>query len=450
MRAYRTRKREEREAQQPPAAAMDYARVTDAVDAFEEWAGAQLIIPTGPLAGQRFKLGEWQRAFVREALAVGIREAGLSVARKNGKSGLISALLLAYLAGPLNVSHWRGVVVSLTGALAKELKDAIEALAIASGLHIDVRQTPWPGQIRGARGARLDILASDKATGHAIGADLVIIDEAGLLEENKRALWNALLSSVSGRDGRLVCISIRGLGPMFSELAERADDGAVVWHEYAGPDGAALDDADAWTAANPGLVDGIKSMAYMKDAARRAIVSPADAPDFRAYDLNQPQQPSVEMLCDVGEWLACETDALPPRAGSLVIGFDIGGAASLTALVAFWPSTGRLEAWAACGDNPTLEERGRADGVGRRYERMQERGELILYPGRVTPAAAFLNDMAARLEGWHVVAAGADRFRKAEVLDALDAAGVDWPIYWRAKGPAQQPTGATMSAPSNG
>ena len=33
------------------------------------------------------------------------------------------------------------------------------------------------------RGARLDILASDRATGHAVGGDLAIIDEAGLMPE---------------------------------------------------------------------------------------------------------------------------------------------------------------------------------------------------------------------------------------------------------------------------
>ena len=41
----------------------------------------------------------------------------ISVARKNGKSGLIAALALAYLVGPLNATLWRGIVVSLDGPL---------------------------------------------------------------------------------------------------------------------------------------------------------------------------------------------------------------------------------------------------------------------------------------------------------------------------------------------
>ena len=106
----------------------------------------------------------------------------------------------------------------------------------------------------------MTILASAQGTGHALGADLAIVDEAGLLQESQRDLWAAVMSSVSGRDGRLLAISIQGDGPMFWELGERADDDSVVWEKYAAPDDAALDDEEAWALANPGLADGIKSL----------------------------------------------------------------------------------------------------------------------------------------------------------------------------------------------
>ena len=223
---------------------------------------------------------------------------GLSIARKNGKSGLVAALVLAYLVGPLNAEHWRGLVVSLTGQLAKELRDAVDLTADISGLRDKLRvyRSPAPGRIEGMRGARLDILASDRATGHAIGGDVAIIDEAGLLEESQRELWGAVLSSLSGRDGRLLAISIRGDGPMFRELSERAAEPSVRFIEHAAAPDAALDDVDAWHAANPGIADGIKSLSYMRDMSRRALASPADVSTFRAHDLNQPQSPAREMI----------------------------------------------------------------------------------------------------------------------------------------------------------
>ena len=135
----------------------------------------------------------------------------------------------------------------LTGILAGELRDAIELTANASGLSgITVKKYPPPGTIEGLNQASLSILASDRATGHAVGADLAILDEAGLLQENNRDLWNAVLSSTSGRDGRMLSISIQGDGPMFSELKARLDSPSVAFHLYAAPDDCSVDDESAW------------------------------------------------------------------------------------------------------------------------------------------------------------------------------------------------------------
>ncbi len=442
MRAYRLKQKESR----TPALVYQADLSAPAGEVVADWASRYLKVPTGPKRGQPFTLDAWQVDFLKDALADGVREAGLSVARKNGKSGLVAALLLAYLVGPLNQPLWRGIVVSLTGALAAELRDAVVQTAEASGLdkHLTVRRSPPPGNIDGVAGSKLTILASDRATGHAVGADIVVVDEAGLLEESRRDLWNACLSSTSSRDGRMLSISIQGDSPMFGELGERAGQSGVVWHLYAADDECALDDESAWAAANPGLASGIKSTSYMVDMSAKAIAIPSDAASFRSYDLNQPRSPSTETVCAVADWQRCERpiDDLPPRSGPCCIGFDIGGSSSLTALAALWPETGRLEAWAACGDNPPLLERSRADGLGGLYVEMEKRGELKVYPGRVTPASEFLSDCFDRLEGVHVVSAGADRYRRAEVEDALTGAGVRWPMNWRGQGAAASADGS--------
>ena len=438
MRDWRKRKKKEAE----EAAIRDESRFSADLEGWRGWAESELVIPSGPLRGRPFKIDDWQFDFLLDAHTA--RESGLSVARKNGKSGLIAAYLLGYLDGPLNFEDFRGVVCSVTGELAKELRLAMRLTAEASGLEIDDRSTPTPGQIFGRNGSQVKFLASDKATGHAIGADIALIDEAGLLGEDKRELWNAILTSTSGRDGRLMCISIQALGPMFAELRDRAEDVAVAWHEYTTPLGMAIDDPAGWALSNPGLASGIKSESYMVDMARRALSSPADQPSFRAYDLNQPQEPGVEPLCTLSDWLGCirPPDQLPPRAGGCVVGIDLGGSSSMCALVAFWPSTGRAEAFAAFPAIPGLVERGKADGVGNLYARMEDRGELRTYPGRVTPIAPFLEDCAGALEGEHVIVAGADRFRRAEALQAMADAGVSWSMEWRGQGAAATADGS--------
>lgn len=431
FRARRRAEREDRARAEAESGMFPVGAFRSPVAALTRWARSTLKVPSGPLAGAPFEIRRWQASFLRRALAPGVREAGLSVARKNGKSGLIAALVLGYLAGPLNRQGWRGGVVSLNQALSLELREAVAGIATASGIRgVDLQRAV----IYGHRGSRADFLAADRATGHALGLDLAVLDEAGLMLERDRSLWGAMLTSTSGRDGRLVAISIRGEGPMFSELAERASDASVEWTEYAAAEDAALDDPKAWAAANPGISGGIKSRSYMADMARRALAVPAEQASFRAYDLNLPQEPSREMILSVRDWMGCVVDRLPKRGGDCFLGLDIGGSSSMTAAVAYWPETGRLEAWGAFPGSPNLRERGDADGVGGLYERMRAAREVAVYSGRVTDASRFIEDCANRLAGERVAACAADRYRKEEVRDALAKAGVGWPMVWRGQG----------------
>src|SRR3546814_15851599 len=56
-----------------------------------------LRIPEGPRAGQRLKLGPFQRQFVKGALGEGISVAALSIGRGNAKSALSAGLALGSL-----------------------------------------------------------------------------------------------------------------------------------------------------------------------------------------------------------------------------------------------------------------------------------------------------------------------------------------------------------------
>ena len=59
-------------------------------------------VPEGALVGQPLRLAEFQKQFIRDTYdnEHGTRRAILSIARKNGKTGLIAGLLLAHLVGP--------------------------------------------------------------------------------------------------------------------------------------------------------------------------------------------------------------------------------------------------------------------------------------------------------------------------------------------------------------
>ena len=281
-------------------------------------------------------------------------------------------------------------------------------------------RSPFPGRVLGLQGSELTILASDKATGHALGADVAVIDEAGLLQEDRRHLWQAIYSSVSGRDGRCIYISIQGDSPMFRELQARQGQPGIVWHQYTAPEGCELDDESAWHAANPGLSSGIKSLTYMKDASQRALANPSDASGFRAHDLNQPQSPTRETLCAVEDWRKLEVGG--ERLGKAYLGVDLGASSSMTCASLYFPETGYLEVWGAFPGTPPLAARSRADGMGDAYLRMEERTELKVYEGlRVTPVDEFLFDVQTHLQDVDLRLIGGDRYRGPEFDDTVRA-----------------------------
>ena len=180
----------------------------------------------------------------------------------------------------------------------------------------------------------------------------------------------------------------------------------------------------------------------MKAEARRVAVTTSDQLSFRALDLNQPANPTAEMLVALDDFTACETAELPERRGACYVGLDLGGSASMTAAVAFWPESGRVETWAAFPATPSLAERGLSDGVGRLYVEAQSRGELLTFAGRVTPVALFLAAVVDALKGADVRALGCDRFRRAEAVTAYESAGVVWPCVWRGVGASAKADGS--------
>lgn len=406
---------------------------TDPAAALARWSRQVLKVPPGhPLAGGAMALPDYGVDFLRDALSH--RESLLCLGRKNAKSAVIAVFLLGRLVGPIRTDGWRGGVVSVSKEKAGELKRQMEEIAVASKLGgLRFLRSPAPGRVESATGT-LDILSADRSAGHASGFDESVIDELGLLKERDRELVNGMRSAVSARDGRFVALSIMGDAPFTREMVSRwrGGDPGIAVHLYQAPEDCDLDDPADWAAANPGLAVGIKSIDYMRDEARRVIATPSDAPSFRAYDLNLPQDPSREMVLAPADLRACFVDDLPPREGPCVLGIDAGEATSATACVAVFPANGRTECWMGFGDSPPISQRARRDDAP--YVQMVERGELLLYSGRVTPISQFMTDVATDLEGTRVIAAAADGYKDNEIRDWLDRAGVGWPISFRRVG----------------
>ena len=399
----------------------------DPVQALVDWSASTLKVPPGhPDAGKPMVLPDFAVSFLRASW--GSHESALSVARKNAKSAICAVLALGYLCGPLRQEGWRGAVCSVSKEKAAELRLQVAAIAEASDLDVTIKRSPYPGAIISASGS-FETLSADRSAGHASSFDLVIVDETGLFPERSRDLLGGLRSSVSAKAGRIMHISIRGDSPLFREILDNPATAATI---YAAPEDCDIGDRAAWAAANPGL-GSIKQTSYMAAEVNRIQSGAlADEPSFRAYDLNLALDPTREMICSPSDLRACFVDELPPRSGPVVLGIDAGEATSATAAVAIWPETSRVELWMGFGDKPDIRKRAKQDDAP--YVQMIERGELKLYPGRVTNVAAFLSDVAGDLAGCRVIAAAADGYKDSEIRDWLDRADVRWPVTFRRVG----------------
>jgi phage terminase large subunit-like protein len=406
----------------------------------------RLDVPTGSLSGQRVTLAPYQKDFLRGALADDVSIGVLSVARGGGKSTLTAGVALAHILGEIDPQPRREcligartrdqgrVVWDYVAGLARSLPDERQKRITwrkAPRLEVEFEDDAGPHLIR--------VLAADGKNALGTSPSLVICDERGNWEREKGdELEHALLSGMGKRDGRMLMISTSASDDAhpFSKWLDEEQAG-VYRQEHRADDGCAPDDLEQIKKANPGAEYGVgASLEWLQAQARRAIDRGGSAlATWRLYNLNQRiADESRDVLITTDEWLRCEVSVLPPRDGQVVVGIDLGGSASMSAVTFYWPATGRLEALGTFPSSPSLLARGQNDGVGERYQEMHRRGELSVLGDATVPVAPWLVEIAQHIEGQRIACIVADRFKQAEIGEAIVKAGIRAPVIWRGMG----------------
>ncbi|WP_237278493.1 terminase large subunit domain-containing protein [Sulfitobacter sp. M39] len=405
-----------------------------------------LAIPEGPKAGDPVKLAPYQRQFVKGALADSVNVAVLSIGRGNGKSALSAGIALGAVMGVWDRQPRREILIA-----ARTRDQARIAFDFVAGFILSLIEDEQK-QFTIRRSPRLEIEYEGDGGGHfirAIAADgktalgsaptLVLMDERGhWAGENGDALEHALLSGMGKRGGRAIIISTSAPDDAhpFSVWLDQEQEG-VYRQEHRPPPGLPADDLESLKSANPGAVHGIgSSLEWLQGQAQRAIARGGSTlTSYRLYNRNERVSGETrDLLLTVDEWLSCEVSSLPKRRGQVVIGIDLGGSASMSAAAFYWPDTGRLEALGTFPSKPTLLDRGQSDGVGDRYVQMSDRAELNTLGDQTVPVAPWLAEIMAHVDGEPVAAVTADRYKQAELGEAIDAAGIRAPIVWRGQG----------------
>ena len=324
-----------------------------------------------------------QERYIEAAFAPGVQRAALSMGRGGGKTALCGAVVAEVLR-PDGELFAPGREVAVVAPSARQGALALDSAHEVLGYGPDFKASNVAGRpalTHTASKARAIAASRSPSSLHGLRARLYICDEPAqwisLGDQMHAAVTSAL---VKYSDARMVAI---GTAPAQAEhwyaklLREKRR--AVAWYR-AGDDADPLDE-HAWLAGNPGLLRDLPPRSAVAKAARRAARDPAELAIFRALVLNcgTPDVEDMDLLVPAALWRDALSDELPPAGSEYVLGIDLGGEVAMSAAAAYWPDAGRLEAFAAVGDVPPLDERARQMGAPEGLlHRAIASGELVI------------------------------------------------------------------------
>lgn len=393
-----------------------------------------LTIPSGTGAGGPFKLRPWQESFIRDIYEPCdengrriVRDAVLSMGRKNGKTAIIAALVLVHLVGPEAV---------LNGEVYSAANDKDQAAIVFKFAAQFVRADPELESLCKVidstkrivcygNGSFYRALSRDSKTKHGLNPTFAIYDE--LAQSIDRELYDTINTAFGARSEPLFAvISTQSRDPqhILSELIDRGlkrDDPTIVCHLYAVPDDADPWNESNWHAANPALGDFLNIEAVRKLAAQ-AKESPSFEPSFRNLTLNQRVDMTPSLISGV-DWRAChKPDTRLIDGEEIYLGLDLSATTDLTALVAVSANDGdRVAAWFWKPKELIAlhEKRDRAP-----YDRWAREGHLYTVPGRVVDYDFVAYKLMELSATYQIKGIAFDRWRIESFLKCLVNLGV--------------------------
>ncbi|WP_246229664.1 terminase large subunit [Bradyrhizobium cytisi] len=396
----------------------------------------RLTVPSGHGMGKPFKLEPFQKLFIRAiyephlGLRRAVRRAILSMARKNGKTALIAAIVLAHLVGPEAVVH--GEIYSAANdrdQAAIVYKFARQMVELEPELASEIDLVPSTKTMVARRtGSVYRAISAEAGTKHGYLPSLVIYDE--LAQAKNRDLYDVLDTSFGARDEPLfIVISTQSNDPehIMSKLIDDGISGidpAIVCNLYAADEDCELGDEAQWKKANPAL-GKFRDHEDLATAIRKAIRMPAEEPKVRNLFLNQRVSPHASLISRA-EWMACAGGIELQDDEEVYLALDLSSVADLTALLVgtvadpcrvlpfFWKPREHL-----------IEHSSRDFGSGsHRYSEWADAGHLKISPGKsINPEviALFIAELTQRFK---VKGMAYDRWRINDILREFDRIGL--------------------------
>ncbi|MGG2139916.1 terminase large subunit [Symbiopectobacterium sp. RP] len=301
------------------------------------------IVPEGKFIGQPMKLDGFQKDFLLDVYdnPVGTSRAILSIARKNGKTGLIAGILLAHLVGPEAVQNSQIV----SGAMSREQAALVFSLSVKMinlnpALQDIVHIIPSGKRLIGTPcNVEYKALAAEGKTAHGLSPVLAILDEVGQVVGPRSDFVDAIVTSQGAHETPLlIAISTQAandadLLSVWIDDAATSGDPHIVCHVHTAEKDADIMDRAAWRAANPAL-GTFRSLDEMERRAEEATRMPSSENTFRNLNLNQ-RVSTVSPFVSRNVWEASILKDIRPGmiVGECYAGLDLSEKNDLTALV---------------------------------------------------------------------------------------------------------------------
>jgi phage terminase large subunit-like protein len=404
-----------------------------------------LTVTAGAHEGRRFLLREWQQKIVRAWYATDasgeriVRTGLLSVARKNGKSTLVSALALAHLLGPEMERRGQIVVGATDRDQSALIFDEVEAFIAG---HADfaevcnVKRHEKTIEHLPSR-SKFRALSSDAKKAHGLSPSLVLLDELAQWGAGAgRALYDALTTASGARKSPLTLAISTQAADDFSLMSQLVDyakavrSGSISDPTFAGFVYEIPADLDAfaeenWPLANPALGD-FRSMEDMRALAERAKHMPTLRAAFENLYCNR-RTSAEERWIPGSLWDACRNDEIDVDAlvGERCLGaLDLGSVRDLTAFALFFPESGVLLVWTWC---PADNLRAREDQDRVPYTVWAKQGHIEPTPGKATDKRRVALRLAELCGRFQPEAIGFDRWGITELQRILSEEGITLP-----------------------
>jgi phage terminase large subunit-like protein len=424
-----------------------------------------LRVPDGALVGQHIVLRPFQKDIIEKVYDPVwpdgrrvVRQAVMSIGKKNAKTALVACLVLTHLCGPEAVRQ--GQLYSL--AYDRE-QAAIVYKYAAAMIYMDAELSDRLNVIDSRKkivdpvsGSEFSALSGEKKGKHGKSASFIAFDELADFGPDG-SLYDALMTARGAHINSIAWVFSTQSPDDHAILSELIDYGVRVEADgsdpsfklflYQTPEDVDPWDETNWYLANPALGD-FKSLESMRDEAQKAQNMPSREASFRNLHLNQRIDASEHFITpDLWRGCGAAPDPSAFEGREWWGGLDLSGKNDLTALVlvsraedGVWDVLSYF--WAPGDYLRQKEDRDRAP-----YTVWRDHGFLIAKPGKTIDYAWVAGTIGELQEKMRIAAVKFDRWRINDLRRELDAMGLDSWVYgedWKEGDVYVQPDGLCL------